>query len=252
MNTYMIQKLAYIPVLGRTLSLLPYLMMGLSTFHSPVYAQSTIGKIVIDGVVYGEGDSNVLKGNGVKANEVRSITAFQNLQITGSVDVFFQQAPTTHLEISGDQNILPLIKTEVRAGTLKIYAEKSYQPSLPLVIQVSGPSLQVVSLDGAGDVQLDKINGNSLKLDVNGSGDVKAQGQVSTFSAGISGSGNIDAQKLSSNNAQVSITGSGDIKVTAKQHLKASITGSGDIQYYGNPTHVEPSILGSGDIEAGD
>lgn len=252
MNTYAITITTLPLFLRKTTLLLSSLLIGITGYHANAYAQSSIGKIVIDGVVYGEGDSNVLKGNGVKAKENRNIADFQNIQVSGSVDVFFQQSSSTQLEISGDQNILPIIKTEVSHGTLKIYPSESYQPRLPVVIHLTGPKLNAVSLDGAGDITLEKLNSSALKLDLNGSGNVNAEGKADTFTVNINGSNNVEAKKLTSNQAEINIIGSGDVNLTVKQRLKANIVGSGDIHYYGNPKQVEPSIVGSGDVEAGD
>ncbi len=225
------------------------LCMGL---NNTTMAQSYVGKIIIDGEVYGEGDSKVIKGNGVPGKETRDIDAFETLSVSGSIDVYFKQDSKTHLEISADQNLLPILKTQVSGDKLKIYATDSYSPKLPITVQLSGPSLSEVIMDGAGNLELKGIQQSALKLQLNGSGDVKAVGSAKEFAVSINGTSNVKAKDLVSKQANVQIIGSGDVKLTVTDQIKATIVGSGDVHYYGNPKRVEPQIIGSGDIESGE
>ena len=87
-----------------------------------------------------------------------------------------------------------------------------------------------------------------MKMNISGSGDITANGDVQTLKAKINGSGDILATKLKSKSATIEINGSGDAIIWADNSIIAKINGSGDIKYYGNPTNVESNINGSGDI----
>lgn len=223
------------------------------TSTCPVFAgQAFTGKIVINGQVYGEDDTNVIKGNGIKGSDKRDVDTFNSIKVQGGIDVNYRHAPHVQLEIIGDQNLLPIIKTRVSNGVLIIDSDQSYQTKLPLIVELTAPNLNAVNLAGAGNINLQGLNEKSLQLTLGGSGNVIAEGNVNVFSVRISGSGNVNAKNLESEQADLNITGSGDINLTVKDSLKASIIGSGDINYFGHPRKVEPHILGSGGVEAGD
>ncbi|NOT84087.1 MAG: DUF2807 domain-containing protein [Methylococcaceae bacterium] len=229
-----------------------WLLLTLACVSLPVASQSYTGKNVIDGVVYGENNSDMLKGSGVMGKDKRQIDDFQSIKIEGSINVNYRRGQNTQCAVTGDNNLLPIIKTEVSHGVLVISANKNYQAQLPLIVELIGPNLKALIQDGASDVDLRELNEKSFKLNMSGSGTVNAQGKAGEFLAEISGSGDVKARNLIADQADLSITGSASIEVAAKNLLKASITGSGDITYFGNPKKVEPRITGSGNIDAGD
>lgn len=227
-----------------------------AVFICPVATgQSVTGKIIIDGVVYGEdgeGSSRVVRGSGVLGHEDRDIGDFHEIVIDGGVDVKFTRDDDVSFSLSGDDNLLELITSDVKRGVLHIGSKKSYQSKLPVVATLTAPSLSAVEMNGSGDLDLNDLNESSLDLDLNGSGGVVANGDTDEFRIRVSGSGSMDAKRLRSKEASVQITGSGDIEVNATDSLDVSIIGSGNVVYYGNPKKVEPNIIGSGNVGAGD
>lgn len=221
-------------------------------FNTAMAGQSVTGKIIIDGVIYGEGSSEMIKGSGVLRREQRRVDDFQGVKIKGGVDVYFKRADDISVELSGDDNLLQLIRTDVGNGVLTISSTKSYQTKLPLTVNLTGPQLSSLEMHGAGDITLTGLNEKALSLDLNGSGDVKAEGSAKQLTVLLNGSSNVDAKRLNSDDTEIKILGSGDIVVNAKQSLDVTIIGSGDVTYFGNPGKIDKKIIGSGDVEAGD
>ncbi|MGR9052074.1 MAG: head GIN domain-containing protein [Gammaproteobacteria bacterium] len=214
--------------------------------------QESTGVIIIDGVVYGGGGSQVSKGSGNFDKDQRSVSRFNEVKVLGGFDVIYRRDSEQRVEISGDHNLLSLVTTEVSGGVLIVGSKKSYQTRLPLTVELSSPELSSFSMRGAGDITLNDLRGNVLRLDLNGSGDIKAQGRVSQLSINLTGASDVHAMDLVSDDADVRLMGSGDLDLTVHRLLKVQITGSGDVTYYGNPEKIEKRIIGSGDIEAGE
>ena len=63
----------------------------------------------------------------------------------------------------------------------------------------------------------------------------------------IAGSGDVNAANLVGQTVKVRIAGSGDVRVHAEQLLDVSIAGSGDVIYRGTPV-LRKSIAGSGEV----
>lgn len=214
--------------------------------------RAVTGKIVIDGVIYGGGEQQMRTGSGDFSRDKRQLEAFRSVKILGGVDVNYRRAPEQRVEITGDRNLLPLIKTQVSQGVLTVGSRDSYQTQLPLTLELSGPILTSIAMLGAGDIVLKGLDEDSLKLELSGSGDVKAEGKVGHLSVDLTGGSDVDAEKLVSEQAEVRLTGSGDVNLTVRHTLKVQILGSGDITYYGNPVKIEKRIIGSGEIQSGD
>ncbi|MGR9114817.1 MAG: head GIN domain-containing protein [Gammaproteobacteria bacterium] len=214
--------------------------------------QAVTGKIVIDGVVYGEGGAQMAKGSGEFGRQTRQMDAFHSVKILGGVDVDYRQEPRQRIEVIGDSNLLPLINMQVSQGVLTVGSNESYQVRLPLTVQLSASELKALAMYGAGDIMLAGLDEASLRLDLNGSGDVKVEGKVGYFSINLTGSSDVDAEDLISEQAEVRLTGSGDVDLTVKRLLKVQVLGSGDVTYYGNPEKIQKQIIGSGDLRSGD
>ncbi len=227
---------------------------GFSSARAENYrsGQAVTGKIVIDGVVYGEGAQQFSKGSGDFGRDKRQLETFHSVKVLGGVDINYRRDPVQRVEITGDRNLLPLIKTQVSRGILTIGSAKSYQTQLPLTVELNGPVLKAMTMKGAGDIALSNLDEASLSLELNGSGDVTAQGRVGYLVVKLTGSSDVDAKRLISNQAEISLTGSGDLDVTVREFLKVQILGSGDVTYYGNPATIDKRVIGSGDIRSGD
>jgi hypothetical protein len=214
--------------------------------------QAVTGKIVIDDVIYDDSNSQTIRGSGVMGQENRQVGEFSSVVVDGSVELHYQRSSKAYVKVSGDQNLIPIITTTNKNGVLLINSTRSYQPLLPLLVEVGSPTLKALTLEGSGDTQLKDMDGSDFRLDLNGSGHVSLQGKVDRVSLNIDGSGDVNAKNMTSQTTEIKITGSGDITTTTRRSLNASITGSGNVSYYGHPGQVVKDVTGSGDISPGD
>lgn len=211
-----------------------------------------------------------IKGSGVLATDVRTISSADKVKAVGSFDVEITPGATTSLKIEGDDNLIKHIKTEKKDGYLVIKMDDgiNYSTENRLVVYITTPHLEAVSLAGSGNVTTKgKFTGSDkLKVGLSGSGDADIEVNTPTIEASIAGSGNIkiageskDAniriagsgnfygEALKAENVEVHIAGSGDAKIFADVKLDANIAGSGSIMYVGNAT-VTQKVAGSGEV----
>lgn len=226
--------------------------IGFAGVTMAVAGQSVTGKIIIDGIVYGEGSSKIIEGSGVLRREQRHVNDFHSVEIKTGVDVHFARGDDTGVELSGDDNLLKLIRTDVVGGVLTISSTESYQTKSPLVVSLTGPHLSSLAMHGAGDIRLTDLKENDFAMELNGSGEVDVSGSVKQLSVLLNGSSDVDADELLSESANIQILGSGDIEVNVKRSLDVAIIGSGNVKYYGNPEKINRQIIGSGEVEAGE
>ena len=187
-------------------------------------------------------------GSGRAKNETREVAPFTAIEVrcAGTVNVTAQGKPG--LEISGDDNIVPLIKTEVRNNTLYITADKDYDPKNKVQINISTPDLAKFVFAGAGEAALSKIKNDRLEIVASGAGELKASGETKEADITLSGAGRVDARDLLAEKAKATSTGVGEMDVYASQQLDASTSGVGEINYYGNPKSVNKHAGGVGEI----
>lgn len=186
-------------------------------------------------------------GSGKSAKATRTVGKFKAIEIDGSIDARVTVGKQTPINIEGDDNIVPILKTEIKGDTLRIYVDGSYTSKLPLKVSLGAESLGAASLNGSGELSLSHLNGNLLVVGLNGSGKVVGDGKISTLDASINGSGELIFTKVKTADATVAVRGSGDAKLSVEKSLSASIAGSGRIGYLGHPK-VTQSIAGSGEV----
>lgn len=88
-----------------------------------------------------------------------------------------------------------------------------------------------------------------VKLDIEGSRDITASGEIDSLTVKIAGSSDVDATDLIVNQGNLSIAGSCDIRAHVKQSVTAQIAGSGDIVVRGNQVQKSQKIAGSGSVK---
>jgi hypothetical protein len=189
-----------------------------------------------------------VKGSGNRKTESRDVPEFNELVVSGAYRVEIDCGKSRSLELEADDNILPLIKTEVAGGRLELKQERGFKvDSLPLV-RINVPDLKSLSVPGAGDIRLDDVSNATLKLTIDGAGKLRASGETGTLDLTLNGAGLIDAQELRAQTATVVSNGAGHASVHASESLDATVNGVGAIDYYGNPKTVNPKVNGIGKI----
>jgi hypothetical protein len=192
-----------------------------------------------------------IQGSGVAKSEQRDVGDFRKIKVTNSAAIDVQIGEKTSLSIEADDNILPLVTTNVSAGMLTVGSKDacSYSTRTPLKLTITVPSLEAVLVAGSGDITAKGLQEKHFNVDVKGSGDIRLFGKSDKLTVTIAGSGNVNATELIATDANVSIKGSGDVKVHAAEKLNATIAGSGDIRYTGDPKDVTREVRGTGDIK---
>ncbi|MCP4180724.1 MAG: DUF2807 domain-containing protein [bacterium] len=192
-----------------------------------------------------------VNGNGVPAKETRNLSNFTSIVLKGGsykVRIHIAENNKNYMTISGDQNIVPLVKTKVNNNTLRISSKKSIKPNLPLALNIYTNNLNNLVLYGAGDIKTNGIKSKSFSLTVKGSWNINLNGHTDIFTAVSKGLSQINTKELKATNVNIEIDGAGKADVFVDNNLQAIVKGIGTITYYGNPKIVNPTISGLGKI----
>ena len=214
-------------------------MRGLVLGAATLVAMAAVS--ACDGGVFG------VRGSGNVITESRDVSGFSEIAVLGSGNVVVDVNGTESLTVEAEDNIMPLLKTEVRNGRLELSAESSISPTTDVTYTVTAATLDGVSISGSGDVAATGIDAESFDVEISGSGKVEPVGTADTLTLGISGSGRYAGEGLVASVGTVRVSGSGDAVVRVTDDLDVDVSGSGSVEYIGEPTVTE-SISGSGDI----
>ena len=190
----------------------------------------------------------VIQGSGRIVRQVRPIGSFTTVELDDSTDLEVRLGTTPSLTVEADDNLLPLLTTEVHGDTLVLASHGSYRTQRTPRVWLTVPDLREVRVRGSGDVRLAGVANAGLTLNIEGSGDVEAVGRTGMLDATIAGSGDFKLRGLYARNARVRIMGSGDATVAVSGGLDADVSGSGDIRYVGRPAWLSVRKGGSGSV----
>ena len=210
-----------------------------------------------------------LRGSGPMTTQTRSVSDFHAIDLNLAGEVELSIGDRYAVEVQAQESLLPILKTEVENGKLKIYFDKNVSYSENVKIRVTAPSFDGLDVAGSGTiramtaVKADKMDvdvsgsGNvylpqgefgALICDISGSGGIELGGTATTLKANVAGSGEIDSKSLTANALDAAISGSGTITCNVTQTLKADVAGSGEVLYLGQPT-VDADVSGSGKVK---
>jgi hypothetical protein len=154
----------------------------------------------------------------------------------------------TALSITADDNILPLIKAEVRGSRLVIELKERVKAVTPVRVILTTLPVSKAVCAGAVTLRLEEISAERFEAATAGAGAVSLSGTVGELSIDSAGAGEIDASALSAKRVTVTIAGAGSVDAHAEETLKVSITGAGEVNYTGGAT-VEQTIIGVGTVK---
>jgi len=187
-------------------------------------------------------------GSGNRKTEKREVKTFNAIDTSGAYNINVTcQKPAT-FEIEADDNILPLIKAEVRDGVLFVSNDQEFHSSKTPSLRISLPDLTKLTNSGAGTVNIVGANSNQLDLDLTGTASIDAGGNAKSLTISSTGAGKRNADNLHAEKARVSVSGAASVDVYATEQLDVDISGVGKVSYSGNPKVVHKNVSGIGSV----
>lgn len=188
-----------------------------------------------------------IKGDGVIKTEDRLISDFSRVVVAGGYKIKWSSGKPA-LNISTDQNLLPLIKTAVSGNTLQIDSKEDLAPTKSITINLFSTSLADMQLSGGHSFRASQVSGRDLKIESSGAWDISVDGSITKLEASLAGASRLNAKSLQTQTAKLSLLGASDAHVTVTGTLKVSVIGACSVTYSGNPELVETNVIGAGSI----
>jgi hypothetical protein len=208
--------------------------------------------------------------------------------LDGTTSLQLRQGATPTLVIYGDKDEIKSVTTGMSGDTLRIENEGTYIMHVPKFrVELTLPNLDRFTSSGIGSAQVVGFSGDSLQINITGTGSVNVNAhykQVTIRSTGIGsanvndgdsdkievnapgaghvvlvgqtqeliskldGVGGLDARELKADNVTAYLNGVGSAKVYAKKSANMYLHGMGSITVYGNPATRNSEVSGFGKI----
>jgi hypothetical protein len=189
-----------------------------------------------------------VKGSGKRVTEKRNIASFTSIETNGAFDIEVVCQKDVGLEIDGDDNILPLISTEVSNNILKLKPSQSYSVSEPIVLRISVPNLEAIMANGAGNIRITGVSNDKLQISSEGAPAISASGSTKMIGIDTSGAARIDTHNLRAQHAVVDSKGVSKVDIGISDRLDVTVSGPSQVTYRGDPV-VNKTVHGPGKVE---
>jgi Putative auto-transporter adhesin, head GIN domain len=217
--------------------------------------------------------SPAIEGSGVAKEETRPVEAFHAVEAGNAlqVTVAVTQGAKPGLKLSGDDNLVPLVESLVRDGTLvlRFKGDSNIRTKLPLTAEIVTAELDRVDASGAADVKVSagpKVDrftaeaSGAARLSVNGldtptavasatgASRVVLVGTAASLDVDAAGASQVEAEKLTVDDAKVSISGASGVALRASKSVAGDVSGASHLDLHGQPDKNSVSTSGASRI----
>ncbi len=189
-----------------------------------------------------------VRGSGNRQTQTRQVAPFTSITAEGAFTIEVVCQKDLRVEVEGDDNVLPLVSTDVRSGVLQLSNTNSYSVNQPIVIKISVPNLEALSVNGAGKLEITKLNNEKFEIDANGAPSINVSGSTKLLDLDTNGSASIDTHNLRAAKAVVDSKGVSKVDLGVSDQLDVTVSGPSQVTYRGDPV-VNKTIHGPGRVE---
>ncbi len=200
-------------------------------------------------------ESELVRGNGVAAEETRTVKAFESAVVDSGLALVLDAsagagAGDGSLTVSGDENLLPLIETTVTDGWLTVRAKQPVSSELKLEVRGSASGLLRLGATGGAGATATGIDRDGIfEASVDAGGSVTLSGRADRFDALVAGGGLLTAGELTAGEVRLQVSGGSRVRVCATDTLLVAATGGSVVTYECDPERVEPVTEGGAVVE---
>jgi Putative auto-transporter adhesin, head GIN domain len=189
-----------------------------------------------------------VSGSGNSVTEKRDLSGFKAVEVGGVFKVEITAQKDFSVEVEADDNLLPLIRTEVRGGILTIESEKRINSHNPILVRISAPDIESLESSGAPNVSINNIKNSAFAVNSSGASKVTVEGESSKLTVDVSGASNINADNLKAGDANIEASGASHVYVNVSGELRSDGSGASKIVYSGTPKKVEKRTSGASSV----
>ncbi len=210
------------------------------------------------------------KGNGNVIKQNRNVASFSKLTVNGVFHVIINQGEMEAVVVETDENLAPLITTDVKDGelTLDLKKGKNIRHSTKLNIYVTIKNIDELAIEGVNQVsssllklphlmlKSDGVGNNDLQLNceifnahLSGVGSTKLSGNADSATIHNSGVGSLQAFGFIVQKLNIDNSGVGSAEVDAEQQISINNSGVGSVKHKGNATIKAANNDGVGKIK---
>jgi hypothetical protein len=212
---------------------------------------------------------DTIEGEGNVQQEVRKLdSGFTNLKVQQGLEVEITQGIMSTLVVEADENLLPIIKTEVENGTLKIYSDKNIRKAKSKKIRIeltdlegieisSGASVVIAQAFASTNLSIETSSGSTfkglleienLRAESSSGSTIEMRGMAIKGRLESSSGSTIKAESLKIHNAEAEASSGSTIHIWPHATLDAQASSGASVLYHHNPAQIKTNTSSGGSV----
>ena len=181
--------------------------------------------------------SPTVVGSGTLATESWPVSGFSAISISGAGRLVIERAGHESLQVTAEDNILPLLAAEVHGGRLVIgpRPHTSLQTTREILYRLTVRDVSDIEASGAAWVEARDLDTDRLRLAFSGASVARLAGIADSQRADLSGASRLIADGLQSRQVVANVSGTSYALVRVTDWLAASASGMSTVEYIGDP-----------------
>lgn len=200
------------------------------------------------------GGVGCVSGSGNVTSETRALFEFSEVSVSGGVNVYLDEGAEADARVEAEDNIVGLVRTEVRGDKLFVSLDSCVRNSKPVNVYVTFGEIERLEAQSAGrivgrsplegkDIRIESSSAGDIDVEVDAvdvtlgassAGSVTVRGGTDNLYADASSSGRIDAFSLVAKDVRAGASSAGVVQVYASDELTAEATSGGKVEYKGD------------------
>ena len=191
---------------------------------------------------------------GPETTRTFQVDAFEAIDLKGAERLVVHTGKPAAVMAAGPQGAVDRLEISTQSGRLLISRKKGVDVSgKGTTITVNMPKLTAMTVEGAGDISVDRVAGDnfslvlagagtvdlgsaelkSIDMSLRGAGDIKASGRADRAVVETRGVGSFDLDKLVTRDLKVSVKGTGSVSANATGTAVVDLAGVGSVDISG-------------------
>lgn len=197
------------------------------------------------------GCGGLVVGSGRAAEDARTVPSFTRLSVQDAVHATVTVGPSLSLRLRGDDNVLPLVLTEVRGDTLFVHLPPLtvVQSSAELRLELTVPALAGVEASGASSATITGLATPTFQATASGASRVRASGAATALTLSASGSSRLELDELLAQDAELDASGACDASLRVSAALRGRASGATRVHLHGSTSAGGLELSGGSSVD---
>jgi len=180
------------------------------------------------------------QGSGTVASETRPLEDFHAVSAARGITVFVSTGDSPSATVSGDDNLLGHVTTNVLDGTLTVAIDGNVETHSPLTVDVTTVSaIDAISADAGSTVDSEDLAPASLEVRATSGSTVRGGGQTGSLVLTANSGSTVDLRNVEATEAQVDVSVGSTAHVNATEAVTGSCTTGSTLELHARPATVD-------------